>query len=45
MISKYTVFPRRHLAVGDWKNDFNVEHEFRPFKFELKLWKMKCKAL
>ena len=23
-------------AVGDLKNDFNVEHEFKPFKFELK---------
>ena len=31
-------------TVGDLKNDFNVKHEFKPLKFELKLGKIKLKA-
>ena len=31
------------LTVGDLKNDFNVEHEFKPLQFEFQLWKSKLK--
>ena len=30
-------------TAGDLKNEFNVKHEFKPFKFEFKPWKIKLK--